>query len=276
MTRRGITWTVVAVLLVAAFLAFSRTRAGVAIFKSRSHFVTSEVDARVLYEPGAEEMAAGIAAYLPRAIAHVESVHGRPFEGPFVVRVCATQRSFNDFTAAPPQGGARGSALADVWIAPRAFSFHGRDTHRGSLVHELSHFHVRQRLGFVRNKANVPTWFHEGLADIVSGVGGEMVTDEQGIGALLGGYRLVPDDIGSLWRTTNVKDYGIDFHMVHAQSRLFTAYLYDADPEVFRAFLTRVEDGESFANSFRNAFGDDVTAKWDEFIASLEEEHRGR
>ena len=271
--RRRIKWIVIVCVLALAFLAFSRTSTGVAVLKSRSHFIESEVDARVLYEPGAEAMGTAIAAYLPEAIAHIESVHGRPFAEPVNVRVCATQGSFNEYTAAPPQGGARGSALADAWIAPRAFSFHGEDTHRGSLKHELSHLHVRQRLGFVRTKANAPTWFHEGLADIASGVGGETLTDEQAIGALLGGYRLEPDDVGSLWRTTNINDYGMDFHMVHAQSRLFTAYLHDADPDVFRSFVAAVEDGENFADAFGEAFGADVATKWEEFVAGIGERY---
>jgi hypothetical protein len=269
--RRRIKWIIVVCALALAFFAFTRTSAGIAVLKSRSHFIESDVDARVRYEPGAEAMGTAIATYLPEAIAHIEAVHGRPFAKPVNVYVCATQGSFNEYTAAPSQGGARGSALADAWIAPRAFSFHGVDTHRGSLKHELSHLHVRQRLGFVRTKANVPTWFHEGLANIASGVGGETVADDQAIEAILADYRLVPDDVGSFWRMTNVNDYGMDFHMVHAQSRLFTSYLHDADPEVFREFVIRVEDGESFANSFRNAFGADVATAWGEFVASLEE-----
>jgi len=274
--RRRITWIVVVCALAFAFVAFTRTSAGTAVLKSRSHFIESDVDARVLHEPGAEAMGTAIAAYLPEAIAHIEAVHGRPFAKPVNVYVCATQGSFNEYTAAPPQGGARGSALADAWIAPRAFSFHGVDTHRGSLKHELSHLHVRQRLGFVRTKANVPTWFHEGLSDIASGVGGETVTDDQAIGALLDGYRLVPDDVGSFWRMTNVNDYGMNFHMVHAQSRLFTAHLRDADPEVFRSFVAAVEDGERFAYAFETAFGANVAGKWEEFLANLAERYELR
>ncbi|MCW8823425.1 MAG: hypothetical protein OQK63_05030, partial [Ignavibacteriaceae bacterium] len=70
-----------------------------ALLKSKSHFIKHPDNDIVLFEPGAEEYADKIAAYLPDAIERVEQVHGLPFAEDFKVYVCNTQKSFNEYTA---------------------------------------------------------------------------------------------------------------------------------------------------------------------------------
>ena len=120
-----------------------------ALLKSKSHFINHVKNDKVLYEAGAEDYADSIAVYLPEAIERVEQLHGLPFEESFNIYVCKTQKSFNEYTAIKSPYPIRGTALlGDVLIAPSAFNFFGRDTHKETLTHELSHLHFRQRLGF--------------------------------------------------------------------------------------------------------------------------------
>jgi hypothetical protein len=84
------------------------------------------------------------------------------------------RKSLNEFLANPPGTAPRGAAaMGDVYIGPRAFSFFGYDTHKESLMHELSHLHLKQRLGYFGFgvKIKIPVWFSEGLANNIAGSG---------------------------------------------------------------------------------------------------------
>ena len=119
--------------------------------KSKKHFIKHPESDLVFYEPGAKDYADKIAAFLPAAIERVERVHGLPFEEQFKIYVCNSQKSFNEFTAntSPSRYPIRGTALlGDVLIAPSAFNFIGLDTHKKTLMHELSHLHIQQKVGF--------------------------------------------------------------------------------------------------------------------------------
>jgi len=87
--------SIILLLLVLFFLSPHST----ALLKSKSHFIKHPENEIVLYEPGAEEYADSIVFYLAKAIERVEQVHGLPFEEPFKVYICNSQKSFNEFTA---------------------------------------------------------------------------------------------------------------------------------------------------------------------------------
>lgn len=99
--KRFIIPGIIAVLLLAGAVVFVRSPFGIALLKSKSHFITHPSDTRVLYEPGAETYADKIAAFLPEAIKRVEQGHFKPFSKPFNVYVCYTQESHNEFVANP-------------------------------------------------------------------------------------------------------------------------------------------------------------------------------
>ena len=82
-------------------------------------FSKLDVDTRIRFEPGAEDMATAIAAALPEAIARVEECQSRPFNTSFRVYVCASHQSFTTYIGEPLNSPVRGIAfLRDIWISP--------------------------------------------------------------------------------------------------------------------------------------------------------------
>lgn len=269
--RIGVVVSVVAIAMVGFWAA--RSPAVKALTKSKGAFVPIAGDSRVRFEPGAESMAERIAIFLDSAIATVEAWHGAPFPAPFNVYVCATQRSLNEFLALPPGAPIRGTVrFGEVYLAPSAFDWLGEDVHRESLMHELSHLHLRQTLGYVAYRGRVPPWFHEALADVVSGAGGEGVSPEEAVRAILQGPALRPDSTGNLWTLSRSGDYGLPGPMLHRQSRMFLDWLRQRDPRGFAAFLREIQEEGSFAAPFRRYSGGSVGEAWEAFAESLRPE----
>jgi hypothetical protein len=268
--RIGIVWVAFATVVGVVAVWTARTPVGRALMKSRDAFAPLPGDARVRFEPGAEDMAERVASFLDTAIAEVEAAHGAPFPGAFTVYVCATQGSLNEFFALPATAPIRGSVhFGDVFLAPSAFDWLGEDLHRESLKHEMSHLHLRQTLGWVAQRGRVPPWFHEALADVVSGAGGEGITREEAVRAILHGPALRPDSTGNLWSLRRSGDYGLPGPMLHRQSRMFLDFLLKRDPDGFSAFLKRLQETRTFAGPFREHLGGSVEDLWAAFATSL-------
>jgi hypothetical protein len=269
--KRRIISIVLLGILILLVVVVARSKITRALVKSTDHFIVHEIEPHVFYEPGAEANADSIAAYLPKALERVESDHGRPFTEPVRIFVCESQESLNEYIAHPWYSGVRGaSVLGKVFISPLAFFFHGRDTHRETLIHELSHLHIRQKLGYFGYKGNIPVWFHEGLANTVARMVEDQVTMEDAAKAILSGYHFVPDDRGTRLAIKQAPDYGLDYPMFHCQSGMFVMFMRDRDKEAFDQFLSDIQEGESFAASFELRFGVDVLVMWEEFVSHLD------
>ena len=241
-----------------------------ALLKSKSHFIQHPLNEIILYEPGAEEYADRIALYLPRAIERVEQVHGLPFEEVFKIYVCNTQKSFNEFTAitASPYP-IRGTALlGDVLIAPSAFNFIGRDTHNETLMHELSHLHFQQRLGFFERR-KLPVWFNEGFADYVAGSWGEGIEDSEAIDFILSGNHFILEEEGEIFGSFNSALNGLSGPMFHKQAKMFVTYIIESDSLKFKSFVRKIQTGESFSETFNNVLGSRIQFKWVQFLEQL-------
>ena len=201
--KRKIFIIIISIIILILAFAFFISPYSCALLKSKSHFIKHTKNEIVLYEPGVEEYANSIASYLPEAIKRVEEVHKLPFEYSFKIYICNTQKSFNEFTANSSTFPIRGTALlGDVFIAPSAFNFMGIDTHKETLVHELSHLHFQQRLGFF-DRRKLPVWFSEGFADYVAGSGGEGIGESDAINFLLNGIHFIPDVEGDILGTVS-------------------------------------------------------------------------
>jgi len=249
-----------------------RLPAVAALTRSTKAFESLPYDSRVRFEPGAEDMADRVAAFLDQAIATVEREQGSPFIKPFQVFVCASQRSLNEFIALPPGVPIRGTVrFGQVFLAPSAFDWLGEDVHQGSLLHEMSHLHIRQHLGFLASRERVPSWFHEGLADLVGQVGGEGVTEAEAIAAILEGRTLSPDSTGRLWTLERVSSNGLIGPMFHRQSRMFLTYIRNRDPESFRSFLRELVETRAFSGPFRTSLGAGTEEMWKAFAASFDD-----
>ncbi len=150
-TRVPIVVAVVLAIFCVGAAALSRTPYGSALLKSRDHFIQSDHNPNVFFEPGMEAEGALAADALRRAMVTVESQHHLPLAKAFRVYVCATQESFNEYMGAPPGATARGVKVGNsIFLSPETFASWRGDTHEGVLAHELSHLHIYQRLGHVK------------------------------------------------------------------------------------------------------------------------------
>lgn len=262
------------VLAAAGLLSQARARAALRLVGG---FSPLDQDPRVLYEAGAGDNALAVAKALPEAIGRVQHGHGEPPDPGFRVYVCATQDSFTRKTGQSEGAPVRGIAFSrDIWVSPLAFRFHGRDTHRETLAHELSHLRLQQSLGWWRRTRIVPSWFQEGLADRVADTGFEQVSRAEAWEAIRDGPCLTPDDSGRFPFPKRAGDYGLTWPMFHAQSRMFVEFLHERDGGGIARLLTSLHQGARFGTAFAECFGGSVEEVWAEFVGSVEAEREAR
>ncbi len=269
--KKIIIFSILGVFILAVLVFFLRSPIGRALLKSKGHFIVHRNDSRVLYEPGAEGYADKIAEFLPAAVKRVEEGHFLPFRKPFKVYVFSTQKSHNESIANPTSYPIRGTAIqGNVFIAPSAFSFKGLDTHRESLMHELSHLHLSQRLGFLKRR-RIPNWFTEGLANIIAGSGGEGISDEVAIQSIKEGRHLIiPERRGFLKRLTKtIQEAGLTSPMYHKQNKMFVDYINSLNSEAFMKLVLAVQKDEPFSLSFLEYFEASPEEMWTRFKSKL-------
>ena len=158
--------------------------------------------------------------------------------------------------------------LGDVLIAPRAFNFSGRDTHNETLIHELSHLHFQQRLGFFERR-KLPVWFNEGFADYVAGSGGEGIEDSEAIDFILSGNHFILEEEGEIFGSFNSALNGLSGPMFHKQAKMFVTYIIESDSLKFKSFVRKIQTGESFSETFNNVLGSRIQFKWVQFLEQL-------
>ncbi|NIM90648.1 MAG: hypothetical protein GTO17_06830 [Candidatus Aminicenantes bacterium] len=269
--KKIIILNILGIFFVIVSVLFLRSPIGKALLKSKSHFMVHSADSRVLYEPGAEGFADRIAAFLPTAVEEVEKGHYLSFKKPFKVYVCSTQQSHNEFIANPTSYPIRGAALKKkVFIAPSAFSFKGLDTHRESLMHELSHLHLLQRVGMLKNR-RIPHWFKEGLANLVAGSGGEGISQKMAIRSIKEGRHLVLQEKGGFLKslTKVILAAGLTGPMFHQQNKMFVNYIHRVNPEAFKRLVLAIQNGEKFSISFVKYFKMSPQEMWNRFKSEL-------
>lgn len=271
--KRKVIFVSLSSIILLILIAFFISPYSTALLKSKSHFIKHPDNDIVLFEPGAEEYADKIAAYLPVAIKRAEQVHGLPFAQDFKIYVCCTQKSFNEYTAitSPSPFPIRGTALlGDVLIAPSAFNFMGLNTYKETITHELSHLHFRQRLGFFKGRKH-PVWFSEGFADYVAGSGGEGIEDNDAINFILSGKHFIPEEEGEIFGSFLSALNGLSGPMFHKQAKMFVTYIINSDSLKFNLFLRKIQGGESFSETFNNVMGLKIQDEWFHFLLHLNE-----
>lgn len=254
-------------ILVLPLSACSATASLIASLRPTDHFLTLESDARVLYEPGAEENAHNIVPLLPQAIDIVEKRQYVPFHEPIKIYVCASAESYYKLTGSR----ARAVVTNNLFLSPALFQ--DRPTLPLYLTHELSHLHLLQILGTYR-MIRLPSWFKEGLATFVSGGGGASdITDDEALDAIRRGQTFVPDEgqgvIASLLFPRYGSHWKLDNHMFYRQGMLFVSFMQETDEDSFRKFLISIQQGEDFSTALTNAYNKNLDTLWESFVAEI-------
>ena len=225
-------------------------------------------DARVRYEGDAEDFAAAVARLLPDAIATVEAAHGRPFAQQPIVTVYADQDAFmrGNFASGSPVGT---TAAGRISLAPALWT-ERREQLCDILVHELSHAHLQSHLS-AYTFGRIPSWFHEGLAVMVSqGGGAANVSEAVAREALRKGHAITVRDATGLFgfpfdppQDRNLFPLNpIGQHMIYRQAGMFVAYLRARDPPAFRKLLDALLEGTQFRAAFESSYGTSLSEVW--------------
>lgn len=248
-------------------------RAGIASLKSTSDFRPLETDNRILAESGAEDLARQVAGCLPEAIRAVEKEQYRDFTKPVTVYVCASEDSFASHTGVSKQ--IRGAIVTKVFLSGRLKHPEFNETLKAILTHELSHLHLQQQLGMYHYNANIPAWFQEGLAVLVSNGGGaEKVSEAAAVKAIVEGKHFTPEAHGSFFLHKSGGSYGLEPHLFYRQASLFVRYIKRMSEFKFGLFMLAIEDGGDFDKSFRAIYGMGIDETWQDFVDQLRDKQR--
>jgi len=234
----------------------------VTVFRSTEGFVASPDDPRVFYEPGAEALARPVVVGLPGAIAKVEAASYGPFTVPIRIYVCGTLECYRRFTGNDRSGG-QTNPRRKIFISPKPENTAARVPF--VVAHELTHLHLVQGCSVYR-AAQMPVWFNEGFAALVSdGGGAEGVSDADAARAILAGRTFTPTtDYGF-----SGSHFGLPAHLFYRQAALFIAYLRAHDGGAFRAFILDLEGGRPFGPAFEARFHSELTPSWQTFVGAL-------
>lgn len=234
--------------------------------------------ASVHYEPRALACAQSVAEIAPRAIAQIESIHGRPFAQPPTVGVYASYENYGSANGMGDPGIAAVTRAGAALLSPTLCG-QERDRLEGVLAHELSHVHLSgwRPLGAPRP----PQWFTEGLAVMAShGGGAEGVSEAEAAQAIRNGYRVVLDErrwidfAGLGFEREPPRDPSKDAltqrqRLAYRQAGMFVGWLRMRDQNAFTRLLRALEAGEAFGPSFVSAFGESAPSLWLRFVSAF-------
>jgi hypothetical protein len=246
------------------------------VWNSPDRLAASPENPQVRYERGGTEYAHAVAALLPATIARVESVHGRAFARPVTVGVYVSQEAFATGNGLGHSRAAGVTFFGHVTLSPILFSAQ-RQRLRAILTHEMSHAHLQ---GWISAMAYIqlPNWFKEGLAVMVSGGGGaEFVSEIEARDAIRRGDRIVIDSEGSWRNLTGIKfenpsetPNGSRIMMGYRQAGLFVTFLHDRDGVGFARMMGAVLDGRQFGAAVMAGYGRDLRMLWVDFLRANE------
>ena len=215
-------------------------------------------------EPGSETLASSIAHLLPHAITTVEKAQFSSFAKPIQIYTYASRESFSAHSGASVDA-AGAVSLSRLNLSPKLLATPERT--EGILTHELSHLNLQLRMGSLA-WARLPSWFHEGLATLVSNGGGaETVSTDAAADALNHGRRFEPE--GSAWIIfpKGAASYGLSPHMYYRQASMFVGFMRESDPDAFAKMLMAVEEKVSFSHAIESGYRENLSSIWLRFLS---------
>lgn len=214
-------------------------------------FTSLTQDARVWHEISAENYAQEVSNLLDSAITKVETTHGLPFARPPRIFVCATAPCFKQLV--PVTGYTAAVLPGEILALSPRLNLEENERLPGILAHELSHLHLGQRLGHYT--ADLPIWFHEGLASLVAdGGGAEFSSDEEACGAWDAGRKIDFSQLDTAKKRHRAADFKMSIHQFYRQAWRFLEYLQRRDPAGFTTLLRDIQGGKPFADAVADTY----------------------
>ena len=257
-------------LLVVAVLSFGISgctvlRVANAWIQPKGDFVQCTSDIRIMCQSGSEEFAKSIVPLLPDAIVTVEKAQFSKFSVPIVIYTYSTRESFSIHSGAGAQA-AGAVSLGTLNLSPKLLSTPERT--KGILIHELSHLNLQLQMGSLA-WARVPSWFHEGLATLISNGGGaENVSEDEALAALNQGKHFEPDDSQWALFPKSAWSYGLESHMYYRQAAMFVGFMHDHDVVAFEKMLRSIEAKVAFASAVESSFHESLPSLWQGFLST--------
>ena len=251
-------------LLIVLLSGCSVIRQSIAMMRSTDHFIAHNKNHRVLYEPGAKILADNIVAILPQSIQQIENRQYRHFVEPVKIYVCASNESFYKLYGVKCKAGVSNKLL----LSPRSNETENIYLY---LTHELSHLHLYYQLGLLKMR-NLPAWFKEGLATLVSdGGGAQTVSESEAIKSIVTGKHFIPVSGGffGCFNQKSSEDKTLSHHMRYRQYMLFVSFIKDKDEEKFKSFLLSIQDGVNFSDSIQKSYYITLYQLWQNFIKDI-------
>ena len=262
---RSLHRVVILIFLVATISGCTVARVAKAWTQSKAGFSQCTTDARIFCEQGSEALAQRILPLLPAAIDSIEHSQYAPFAKPIHIYTYATTRSYANHSGGG-EYSAGATSLSTIHLSPKLMQTPERT--QAILIHELSHLHLQQPIGTVA-WAGIPSWFHEGLATLVSNGGGaETVTAQAAREAFANGKHFVPEESQWALFPRSAASYGLPPHMYYRQSALLVGYLREVDPEAFRQMLQAIAMKVAFAQALESSYGRPLRVLWQDFLVS--------
>ncbi|PRQ08988.1 peptidase MA family metallohydrolase [Enhygromyxa salina] len=201
----------------------------------------------IRYEPGLDDAALDLAEQLPGWWSEIEESFGRDLDDDLTIHLVSHAGMVARATGMP------------VWVSgvahpPRgeiAISMHDPDGSRSDLDTLLRHELVHVALFRATAGAELPRWFHEGVAESLANEV-SLMRAESLAGAVFGGGVPGLDRIEA------------EFHgdarqasVAYAAARDFVTWLryHDPDEAHFRQLLSQLHNGRAFEQSFDDAYG---------------------
>ncbi|MCW8960383.1 MAG: hypothetical protein OQK29_02395, partial [Ignavibacteriaceae bacterium] len=107
------------------------------------------------------------------------------------------------------------------------------------------------------------------FADYVAGSGGEGIQENDAINFILLGKHFIPEEEGEIFGSFGNALNGLSGPMFHKQAKMFVTYIINSDSLKFNLFLRKIQNGESFSETFNNVMGSGIQDKWAKFLLHL-------
>jgi hypothetical protein len=240
---------------------------GSKVARFSTDFKVFSSDNRILYETGAETLAAEAAKQLPQAVKTVESRQFGVFKKSVKIYAFADTKSFAKFAGVPEEVKGAGTKN-EIYLSGQLLN--KMSEVKGMLTHELSHAQFSQTLGTITYNRTLPRWFREGLAIYVADGGGATNASEaETIQQFLQGNHFAPETEGALLNLNLPGSKGLEPKIFYRQSGMFIQFMAHSYPLQFESFLKGLQAGKGFKEQFAGAFNSNVDKMLQDFIGAL-------